>query len=118
MKKVLIAEDERIISLDLKTLLRNNGYEVVTAFSGIEAYNIFETENPDVILMDIRMETSTAGLDTARKILEEKKVPIIFLTAYSDQETINKVKKIHNTESIIKPYSANIIIEKLKTLTN
>jgi DNA-binding response OmpR family regulator len=116
MKKIMIVEDQRLIALDLKLLAINSGFDVITAYSGQSAFKLFESEKPDVILMDIGMETSTAGIDAAKKILAEDHVPIIFLTAYSDLQTLSEINNLDNAGYILKPYGTNEVIKKLNSV--
>ncbi len=113
MKKVLIAEDQGIVSLDLATLAKIIGFNVIRANSGKDAYEKFEREKPDVVLMDVDMETRTAGIETAREMLKKKNIPIIFITAYSDPETLTQILKLNSGGYICKPYSDNEVIRRL-----
>src|SRR6185503_3076245 len=86
--RVLIAEDETIIRLDLRDLLERAGFEVVgEARDGVEAVELASSERPDLALMDVKMPRLD-GIDAARKILAERPIPIVMLTAYGQEELV------------------------------
>jgi DNA-binding response OmpR family regulator len=116
MKKVMIVEDERVISLDLTVLAKSSGFDVINAYSSQDACDLFEREKPDMILMDVNLETSAAGIDAAKKILTKIHVPIVFLTAYSDSDTLTKIDDLHTGGYILKPFAKNEILKKLNIL--
>ena len=79
--RILIAEDETIIRLDLRALLENAGHQVIAeARDGEEAVAFAREHEPDLIVMDVKMP-HLDGIDAARRILEERPVPIVMLTA-------------------------------------
>jgi len=101
--RVLIVEDEALISLTLKTLLEKLGCKVVgEAGDGQEAVTLAKTAKPDLVLMDIRMPRMD-GLEAARLIGEELDIPVILLTAYSEQEYIDKAKAANVMTYLVKP---------------
>ncbi|MDP8269068.1 MAG: response regulator [Candidatus Tenebribacter davisii] len=101
--KILLAEDELLIAQCLKMELEMAGYEVCNyASSGEEAISLAQEEDPDIVLMDIHLSGDMDGIKAAQKIIEHKKIPIVFMTGYND---IN----IHNRAEIIKPIA---ILEK------
>lgn len=103
---VLIVEDENIVALDLKRRLEKLGYVVVgMAATADKALNLFTRYQPHVILMDIHIKGSRDGIETARQINELSTVPIIFLTAYADDETLNRARQTHPYGYLLKPYS-------------
>ena len=86
--RILIAEDETIIRLDLRALLKSAGHEVVAeARDGEEAVALARDHEPDLIVMDVKMP-HLDGIDAARRILEERPVPIVMLTAYGQEELV------------------------------
>lgn len=102
--KVLVVDDDRLVSASLKTILESdNGIEVVgTLNSGAQAVEKYNELNPDVLLMDIRMEEMT-GLDAAQTILSEHpNAKILFLTTFSDDEYIARALKIGAKGYILK----------------
>ena len=87
-KRVLIAEDETIIRLDLRGTLESAGYDVCgEARDGVEAVELAESLEPDVILMDVKMPRLD-GIEAARRILERRAVPIVMLTAFGQDELV------------------------------
>lgn len=101
--RVLIAEDEALISLTLKTMLEKLGCQVVgEAGDGQEAVTLAGATKPDLVLMDIRMP-GMDGLEAARLIGEKLGIPVVFLTAYSDQEYIERAKAASVMAYLVKP---------------
>ena len=87
MNKILVVEDESIIAMELEKHLAEMGYDVVgRASSGVEAIAKAKELRPDLILMDIVMPGEKDGFDAAKKIKSELDVPVIFVTAYADEE--------------------------------
>lgn len=109
--KILIVEDETLIALSLAKDLKKFGYEVsgkVTSFE--DALKSVEENEPDLILMDINLgKNKKDGIDTAAAIKQTKDIPIIFITAYSDKETLLKIKKnkINPIAYLTKPYKTD-----------
>jgi signal transduction histidine kinase len=105
MKKILVVEDESIIAMELELHLKEMGYEVVgRASSGVEAIAKARELRPDLILMDIVMPGEKNGIDAAEEIKSEMGVPVIFVTAYADEEFIKKAKTVEPFGYIVKPY--------------
>jgi PAS domain S-box-containing protein len=105
MARILIVEDEVIITIQLEERLKKMGYEVVgRARSGQEALKIARSLNPDLILMDIIMPGDMDGIEAAEKIRKELDIPVIFLTSYADDALINRAKKAEPFGYILKPY--------------
>lgn len=102
--RVLIAEDEPIVRMDIKELLEGQGYEVVgEAADGQIAIDLARKLKPDVIIMDIRMP-NLDGIEAAKVLTQEEIAPIIFLTAYSDKELVEKAKEVGVIAYIVKPF--------------
>ncbi len=103
--KILIVEDEQIIAIDLSRRLERFGYNVVgSAVSGEEAIKLAKKHSPDIILMDIMLSGHIDGIEAASIIKDELSIPVIFLTAYSDQGTIQRAKTAEPSGYIIKPF--------------
>jgi len=101
---ILIVEDETILALGMEYSLQEFGYEV----SGIEttaqeAVSHASTQSPDLILMDINLNGKTSGIDAAKQIWQYNKIPIIFLTSYSDDKTIKDAMQSEPYGYLIKP---------------
>jgi len=101
---VMIVEDEAIIAKDIKHTLKNFGYDVTkTAFSGEEAIELIPQYKPDLLIIDIMLNGSIDGIQLASKIQEEHDIPIIYLTAYADDEMLKRAKITEPYGYIIKP---------------
>ncbi|MEO9482260.1 MAG: response regulator [Ekhidna sp.] len=105
MGKILVAEDSLIVNQHIKHALESGGHEVKSVYSGKEAVNIASEEIPDLILMDIMMETNSDGIDAAFEIKQELDIPIIFLTALTDEPTIEKAKFSLPYGYVVKPFN-------------
>ncbi|MFW5734496.1 MAG: HD domain-containing phosphohydrolase [Oceanidesulfovibrio sp.] len=102
---VLIVEDETIVSLDIERRLRFMGYEVLPPVaSGEEAVSTAASNNPDIILMDIMLSGEMDGIQAASAIRNRQRVPIIYLTAYADEETLERAQVTEPFGYIIKPF--------------
>src|SRR5690606_30311882 len=102
---VLVVEDESIVSKDIQHSLKKLGYNVVGAAStGERAFELASQEKPDIILMDIMLKGDMNGIDTAQKVKEELQIPVIYLTAYADESTLEKAKVTEPYGYIIKPF--------------
>jgi CheY-like chemotaxis protein len=104
--RVLIVEDESIVALDLRNTLRRLGYQVTfIANSGEEAVNSVIQTTPDLILMDIRLHGQMDGIQAATIIKSRFDIPVIFLTAQSDEITRKRADAVSPASYLTKPYS-------------
>ncbi len=104
--KVLIAEDEGIVALDLKFSLESMGIQVVgVASTAQDAIQQAEQFEPDLVLMDIRLQGEMDGVQAANEIQEELKIPVIYLTAMADKSTIQRAMETKPHGFITKPFS-------------
>jgi response regulator NasT len=102
--RILIAEDETIIRLDLKQLLERAGYDVVAeAKDGEEAVALARSEEPELAILDVKMP-KLDGIEAARRILEERPVPIVMLTAYGQQELVARAVEAGVFGYLVKPF--------------
>ena len=102
---IMIVEDEPIVAKDMETSLLHIGYAVCAAVSsGEEALEAAARFHPDLILMDIMLKGKLDGVETARRISAGLATPIIFLTAYSDENTINRAKETNAYGYLLKPF--------------
>ncbi len=105
-ESILIVEDDGFIALGIKELLEKNAYRVsATTSRGEDAVKIAEADPPDLILMDIELMGKIDGIETARQIREHADIPIIYLTAYSDNQRISRAKETVPYSYLIKPYN-------------
>ncbi|WP_425392741.1 response regulator [Ekhidna sp.] len=105
MGKILVAEDSLIVNQHIKHALESGSHEVVSVYSGKEAVATAREEIPDLILMDIMMETNSDGIDAAFEIKQDLDIPIIFLTALTDEPTIEKAKFSLPYGYVVKPFN-------------
>ncbi|MBU2489418.1 MAG: response regulator [Proteobacteria bacterium] len=104
--RILIAEDEYILAKGTQTQLLSMGYEVTGhASSGEQAVALARRDRPDLVLMDIVMPGEYDGIEAAKRIRKELDIPVIFLTAYSDDETIQRAKHTTPDGYLLKPFS-------------
>jgi AmiR/NasT family two-component response regulator len=102
--RVIIADDESIIRIDLREMLTNLGYLVIGEVGdGRSAVNLARELRPDVVVMDIKMPDMD-GIDAARILTEERIAPVLLLTAYSQQELIERAKEAGVVGYIVKPF--------------
>ena len=102
--RILIAEDETIIRLDLKQLLERAGYDIVAeAKDGEEAVALARTEKPELAILDVKMP-KLDGIEAARRILEERPIPIVMLTAYGQQELVARAVEAGVFGYLVKPF--------------
>ncbi len=106
-QRVLLAEDEALIRLDLAEMLTEAGYEVVgQASNGEEAVSLAESLQPDLIIMDIKMPVMD-GLTAAETIGEQRICPVIMLTAFSQKELVERARDAGGMAYIVKPFTVS-----------
>lgn len=102
--RILIADDESIILMDLREMLTNLGYLVVgEASDGQSAVNMARELKPDLVIMDIKMP-GMDGIEAARILTEEKIAPVLLLTAYSQQDLIERAREAGVVGYLVKPF--------------
>ncbi|MDJ0388735.1 response regulator [Roseomonas sp. E05] len=103
--RILIVEDELIIARDLQQQLTRIAHTVIgLSVSGEEAIAIAAAERPDIVLMDLRLEGRMDGVDAARHLREAFQIPVIFLTAYADPETVRRASQAEPQGYLLKPF--------------
>lgn len=103
--RILIVEDEGIIAMNLEKRLTDLGYSVVASVSsGEAALNTVVRASPDIVLMDIHLSGKMTGTEAAKILWEQFGIPIVYLTAYADEESINDAKPSMPYAYIVKPY--------------
>ncbi len=113
--RVLIAEDETIIRLDLKELLGRVGHTVVAeARDGEEAVALATEHNPDLIVMDVKMPRMD-GIAAARTIMDERPVPIVMLTAYSQEDLVQRAGEAGAFGYLVKPFREADLVPAILT---
>jgi response regulator NasT len=113
--RVLVAEDETIIRLDLKDLLERSGFEVCAeARDGEEAVALARSEQPDVAIMDVKMP-KLDGIEAARRILDERPIPIVMLTAYGQDELVQRAAEAGVFGYLVKPFREQDLVPAIRT---
>lgn len=103
--KVMVVEDEGIIAMDISSQLEGFGYQVVaTAFSGGQAITLANQHKPEIVLMDIVLKGDMDGISAAQAITDSLHIPVIFLTAYSDPDTLARARATGAYGYLIKPF--------------
>ena len=100
--EILIADDESIIRLGLKQILEEAGHTVYAAENGVAAVRLAEAHTPDLVILDIKMPEMD-GFEAARAIQDRIQVPIIFLTAYGEQELVERAVRLSVMGYLVKP---------------
>ena len=107
-EKILIVEDENIVALDIKNRVEQLGYDVCgIAATGEEAIRKTEKTLPDLVLMDIKLKSDMDGIDAAGKIRERFNIPVVYLTAYADEQTLERAKITEPSGYLIKPIKSS-----------
>tara|TARA_R110002072_G_scaffold84678_6_gene191982 strand:- start:7308 stop:7991 length:684 start_codon:yes stop_codon:yes gene_type:complete len=105
-ERVLIVEDENVVALDLTRRLKKLGYCVIGMASNAKrALSLVDKHAPDLVLMDIHIQGHTDGIEIARILYDKYQIPVIFLTAYSEEATLNRAKESKPYGYLLKPYS-------------
>lgn len=115
-KRILVVEDEAIVATDLEVTLDALGYDVVgICATGEEALEASAEAQPDLILMDVRLRGTMDGIETARKINENLSLPLVFLTAYADAETVRRAGLAAAYGYLVKPYNEHDLAPAIET---
>jgi len=115
MNRLIIADDEVIISTQLEEFLVTKGFDIAgIATSGVQAVEMARELKPDLMLMDIVMPGELDGIAAAAKINRELKIPVIFLTAYADEEMIQRAKPIGPFGYVLKPIQEQQILAAIE----
>jgi diguanylate cyclase (GGDEF)-like protein len=105
-RRVLVVEDERIVALDLRGALEDLGYAVVgTAASSDEALRAADERRPDLVLMDIRISGARDGIQTAGMLRARYRLPVVYLTANADADTLERALATEPAGYLVKPYN-------------
>ena len=116
-EKVVLAEDDKTLTLLLKFRLEKEGYETFIAADGNEAKKMIETVNPDIILTDIMMPFSS-GLEVISFVKDQLKrdTPIVVFSAAGQEEMVLKAFNLGATDFMAKPFSPNELIMRIKRI--
>ena len=113
--RILIAEDETIIRLDLRSLLEKAGHEVVAeARDGEEAVELARAHEPELAIMDVKMP-KLDGIEAARRIIAERPIPIVLLTAYGQDELVSRAVEAGVFGYLVKPFREADLLPAIQT---
>jgi response regulator NasT len=116
-KRVVIAEDEAIIRLDLKEILEAEGYEVVGETGrGDEAVELVSQHNPDIAILDIKMP-GIDGIEAARRISANHRVAVLILTAFSQRNLIEEARDAGVAAYLVKPFQRGELVPAIAVAT-
>ncbi len=116
-KRVLIAENESIVAIDMKYILEKRGYSVVDlVFSGEAAIQRAEEVKPDLFITGDFSNEKVQGIDAVRTIRNRCDIPVIYITAHNDREIFHKVNELGRTEIMTKPFSESDLSKTVEIL--
>ena len=103
--RILIVEDEFLIAMDMEMQLLRLGHDVVgTADTGEEALSLAETERPDVVLVDVSLRGPMDGVEAAVHLRQVRPVPVVFVTAFGNEDLLRRLRAVSSYEVLMKPY--------------
>jgi AraC-like DNA-binding protein/CheY-like chemotaxis protein len=118
-KKILIVEDDAIISLDIQEILDKQGYECIINVDNIElAINHIENDDIQLVLIDINLNKTKSGVDLGHYLLKKDTIPYIYITSYSDKATLDEVNCTRPHGFIVKPYKKEGLIATISVVLN
>ncbi len=110
MARILIVEDDSIIALTIQTRLASMGFDVAgRASTGADAITKAEELSPDLVLMDIHLKGPMDGIEAAEMIYGIQNIPVVYLTAFSDEKTLERAQKTSPFGYIVKPFTDNTL---------
>ena len=113
--RILFVEDEALVAMDLARRIESLGYEVVgTADNRDDAINLAEETTPDLVLMDVNITGSVDGIEASKDLLKRWDLPIVFLTAFGDEATVNRAKEVTPYGYLLKPFDERTLSTTLE----
>lgn len=113
-RRVVLAEDEALIRLDLKEMLEEEGYEVVgEAGDGDTAVRLAREERPDLVILDVKMP-GLDGLSAAERIADERLAPVLVLTAFSQQDLVERAAAARAMGYLVKPFQKADVVPAIE----
>lgn len=114
VRRVVVAEDEAVIRLDIVEMLREVGYDVVgEAADGESAIRLAEELRPDLVVMDIKMPVLD-GISAAERIVKARIAPVVLLTAFSQKELVERARDAGAMAYVVKPFTSNDLVPALE----
>jgi DNA-binding NarL/FixJ family response regulator len=112
--KILVVEDEPVIAENVAIHLDNNDFEVSgIAYDSEEAFAQLTANTPDAVILDINLDSEQDGIDIARYINHHYQLPFLFLTSYSDKDTLDRAKAVQPSGYIVKPFNEKTLLASL-----
>jgi AmiR/NasT family two-component response regulator len=113
-KRVVIAEDEALIRMDLAEMLQEEGYDVVAeAGDGEAAVKLAQEHRPDLVILDVKMPVLD-GISAAERIAEERAAPVLILTAFSQRELVERAREAGAMAYLVKPFSKSDLVPAIE----
>lgn len=113
-RRVVVAEDEALIRLDLVEMLREEGYDVVAAASnGDEAVRLAREHRPDLVILDVKMPVLD-GISAAERIVGERIAPVLMLTAFSQRELVERARDAGAMAYLVKPFTKSDLVPAIE----
>lgn len=107
-KKIFIVEDESLVALQIQNNIEKMGHKVAGVFaSGEEMLDSLETDIPDLVLMDIKLQGELTGIETAERLHSRYDIPVIYLTAHSEDTTLKQAKETQPYGYLLKPFNVS-----------
>jgi DNA-binding NarL/FixJ family response regulator len=113
--RILIVEDEPVIAENISMYLDNADFEVSgIAYDSDEANEQLQNNTPDAAILDVNLESDEDGIDIANRINQKYQIPFLFLTSYSDKETLQRAKAVNPSGYIVKPFNEKTLLASLE----
>lgn len=101
---ILLVEDERIASMDIQEMIEEAGYSVADATSNAEsALEVLDSDPVDLVIMDINLPGEMDGIEATEEINDQYDIPVIYLTAFSNEETLDRARETEPAGYLVKP---------------
>lgn len=114
--KIMVVEDEVITAMDIKNMLKNFGFDVVgVASTGEDAINNAVSFRPDLILMDINLRGDMDGIEAAEEITSIYNIPVVYMSAFTDTDTFERIKFTNPYGFVNKPVSSDLLLISIET---
>ena len=114
-KTILVVEDEAIVGFALQESLEKNGYIVPAVIgSGDEVTNAALKYKPDLLLMDIKLNGFLDGIDAIRRLRAVRQIPVIFVTAFSDEKVKSRISQVESSVCLLKPVKEEVLFREIE----